>query len=221
MPLFRNIEGGVKRMELKNRDKGNLINVIICGVGGQGNILISRLIGRVLSQKGYFITIGETFGAAQRGGAVFSSLRISDKTFYGPLIPKGGAHVVLALEPLGTLRILNDYGNPDVMTLTNLQPVYPVGVLAGNTTYPDLSELTQAIEKLSCRAWFLNATKMATELGAAIATNIIMLGALVGSRVLPMDSRDAEEEIKNTFPPKSVDLNLKALALGTKETAKV
>ena len=207
-------------MALKNRDKGDLLNVIICGVGGQGNILISRLIGRVLSQKGYFITIGETFGAAQRGGAVFSSLRISDKAFYGPLIPKGRAHVVLALEPLGTLRILNDYGNPDVTTLTNIHPVYPVGVLAGNATYPDLSKLTSAIEHLSRRSWFLNATKKAVELGAAIAANIIMLGALVGSRALPMDSQDAEEEIKNTFPPNTVDLNLKALAMGIEATSK-
>jgi len=206
-------------MEPKKRNEGKLLNLIICGVGGQGNILVSRLIGRVLSQKGYYITIGETFGAAQRGGAVFSSLRISHKAFYGPLIPKGRANVVLALEPLGSLRILNDYGNPEIMTLTNTQPVYPVGVLAGNSTYPDLPALTSAIEKLSRRSWFLNATKKAIELGAPIAANIIMLGALVGSRALPMDVQDAEEEIKNSFPPARVDLNLKALALGVEETS--
>jgi len=204
---------------MKNRDRGNLLNVIICGVGGQGNILISRLIGRVLSQKGYYITIGETFGAAQRGGAVFSSLRISGKAFQGPLIPKGRADVVLSLEPLETLRILNDYGNPDVITITNLQPVYPVGVLAGNTIYPGLSDLKSAIEKLSHRSWFINATEQAIKLGAPIAANIIMLGALVGNGVLPMDSEDAEEAIKKTIPPDKVDLNLKALAMGIKETS--
>ena len=64
------------------------LNLIICGVGGQGNILISRMIGRILSGKHYYVTIGETFGAAQRGGAVYSSMRISQKRYYGPLIPK-------------------------------------------------------------------------------------------------------------------------------------
>ena len=204
---------------MKHRDRGNLLNVIVCGVGGQGNILISRLIGRVLSEKGFYITIGETFGAAQRGGAVFSSLRISDRAFQGPLIPKGRADVVLALEPLEALRILKDYGNPGVITIANLQPVYPVGVLAGNTVYPALSDLTSAVEKLSRRSWFLNATEQALELGAPIAANIIMLGALVGIRVLPMAPKDAEEAIRNTLPPDKVDLNIKALAMGMTETS--
>ena len=196
----------------------NSRNLIVCGVGGQGNILISRLIGRILTEKGYFVTIGETFGAAQRGGAVFSSLRISDRSFQGPLIPKYRADVVCALEPLEALRILKDYGNPDVVTIANVQPVYPVGVLAGNTTYPEISQLTAAIDRLSRRSWFLNATRMATDLGAPIAANIVLLGALAGTRVLPMAPKDAEAAIRSSLPPDKVDLNLKALAVGVAET---
>ena len=82
------------------------LNVIICGVGGQGNVLISSLIASALNRKGYHVTVGDTYGAAQRGGAVFSSVRISSKRSYGPLIPEGRAHLIVGLEPLETLRLL-------------------------------------------------------------------------------------------------------------------
>ncbi len=190
------------------------INLIISGVGGQGNILISRMIGRILSDKGYFLTIGETFGAAQRGGGVFSSLRISEVKYHGPLVPDGQGHVILGLEPLETLRILQTYGNPDVVTVTNFQPVYPVGVLAKRLTYPDLEELKGAIERLSRSSRFLKATDMAMELGAPIVANIIMLGALLGTNKIPINIDEAEKEIKDSFPASKVELNLTALKMG-------
>jgi indolepyruvate ferredoxin oxidoreductase beta subunit len=190
------------------------INLIISGVGGQGNILISRMIGRILSDKGFFLTIGETFGAAQRGGGVFSSLRISEVKYHGPLVPDGQGHVILGLEPLETLRILQTYGNPDVVTVTNFQPVYPVGVLAKRLTYPDLEELKGAIERLSRSSRFLKATDMAMELGAPIVANIIMLGALLGTNKIPINIDEAEKEIKDSFPASKVELNLTALKMG-------
>jgi len=107
------------------------LNLIICGTGGQGNVLISRLLGRALTDNGYKVTIGDTFGAAQRGGAVFSSMRISKKKYYGPLVQEGQADVLLSLEPLESLRILNTYGNPEIATVSNSQPIYPVD-------YPDV-----------------------------------------------------------------------------------
>lgn len=190
------------------------INLFISGVGGQGNILISRMIGRILSNKGFFLTIGETFGAAQRGGGVFSSLRISKVKYHGPLVPDGQGHVILGLEPLETLRILQSYGNPDVVTVTNFQPVYPVGVLAKRLTYPDLEELKGAIERLSRSSRFLKATDMAMELGAPIVANIIMLGALLGTNKIPINIDEAEKEIKDSFPASKVELNLTALKMG-------
>ncbi|MBW1863377.1 MAG: indolepyruvate oxidoreductase subunit beta [Deltaproteobacteria bacterium] len=189
-------------------------NLIICGIGGQGNILVSRLIGRTLTDKGYFITIGETFGAAQRGGAVFSSLRISQKKYYGPLVQQGQADIVMSLEPLESLRILNSYGNPDVVTVTNSQPIYPVGVLAKQATYPNLEKLKEMIQALSSSSWFLNATEMAVELGATIVTNIIMTGALIGTKKMSIGVEDVQESIKATFPASKVELNLKALNMG-------
>lgn len=189
-------------------------NVIICGVGGQGNILLSRMLGRILIRKRYLVNIGETFGAAQRGGSVFSSLRISKKQNHGPLIPEGMAHVILSLEPLEALRMLNMFGNPDVVTIFNIQSVYPVGVLSKRFEYPDLEKLKAAINKLSLKSWSLNATEFAMELNSPIVANIIMLGALAGSNTIPVSMEDVKFEIENSFPTNKVELNLKSLDIG-------
>jgi len=190
------------------------LNLMVCGVGGQGNILIARMIGRILTRNGYLVTIGETFGAAQRGGAVYSSLRISKRKYYGPLIPEGKAHVILSLEPMETLTILQVYGNPQVITLTNFHPIYPVGVLSKRLVYPDLEAIKDAIQSLSKRSSFIKATEMAIELRSPIASNIVMLGALVGTNQIPLSQEDVEEEIRTAFPSSKVDLNLKALNIG-------
>ena len=190
------------------------LNLIICGIGGQGNVLISRLLGRTLTDNGYKVTIGDTFGAAQRGGAVFSSMRISKKKFYGPLVQEGQADVLLSLEPLESLRLLNAFGNPEIATVSNSQPIYPVGVLSERDTYPDMKKLEELIKSLSKDAWFLNATEIAMDLGAPIVTNIIMAGALVGSGKVPIDMKGVRKSIKETFPASKVDLNLQALNRG-------
>jgi len=190
------------------------LNLVICGVGGQGNILISRMIGRILAAQGYQVTIGETFGAAQRGGAVHSSMRISKKRQYGPLIPKGKAHVVVSLEPLETLRILAQYGNEHVLTVSNIQPIQPVGVMARRANYPDMETLQNAVRKLSKAAWLINVSDMALKLKSPIVANIILLGSLVATDNLPIAVEQVEDEIRTTFPPAAVELNLKALAMG-------
>ena len=194
--------------------KADPLNLVICGVGGQGNILISRMIGRILFRKGYYVTIGETFGAAQRGGAVHSSMRVSKKREYGPLIPTGKAHCIAGLEPLETLRMLRIYGNDKVFTITNTQPVYPVSVVSGKHKYPEYSELTKMIAELSLKSWLVNVTDIANILGAPIVSNIILLGSLVGIQCLPLTVKEVQNEIRSTLPPKVVDLNLKALTLG-------
>lgn len=191
------------------------INLVISGVGGQGNILLSRLIGRSLLKKGYFVTVGETLGVAQRGGAVMSNVRVSEKMPLGSLIPEAKAHVILSLEPLETLRMLVKYGNPKVVTVTNFHPLFPIDVLSGKAQYPDYDALRQAITGLSEAAWFLNATDMGLKLGTPIVANVIMLGALIGIDLLPLTNEDIEAEIKTTFSGDRAKLNLKAFSIGT------
>jgi len=190
------------------------LNLVIAGVGGQGNILLSRLVGRALVKKGYFVSIGETFGAAQRGGAVMSNIRISKKMSLGPLIPEGKVHIILSLEPLETLRILIKFKNPKVVTLTNFQSLPPLGVLSMKDDYPDYDRLQNAIRELSESAFFLNATDMGLKLGAPIVANIIMLGVLIASNLFPLTRQEIEDEIREAFAPDRAQLNIKALRKG-------
>ena len=119
------------------------LNVIVTGVGGQGNVLISQLIGKALVKEGYHVTIGETYGASQRGGAVMSHLRISRQEQYGPLIPEGQADVILGLEPVETMRVLAQFGHPGVIVIANSRPVYTMAVTTGAAEYPGTEEITR------------------------------------------------------------------------------
>jgi len=193
------------------------LNVIVTGVGGQGNVLVSQLMGRALVRAGYHVTIGETYGVSQRGGAVMSHLRVSRQAQYGPLIPSGQADVILGLEPVETLRVLAQYGNPSVTVITNSRPVYPLAVAIGAARYPTVEQITTALEELSNRAWLINATDIAVELGAPILANIVMVGALVGADVLPLAAQELELEFQESLSADRLEANLKAFRRGLAE----
>jgi indolepyruvate ferredoxin oxidoreductase, beta subunit len=161
-------------------------NLIIAGVGGQGNVTTSRFVGNMLSQIGLFVTIGDTFGASQRGGSVTSHLRISAKSSWSPQIPMGQAHMIVSMEPSETIRTLRDYGNPAVKVITNTRPMFPIGVNTGQLGYPSASEIESWIEEMSEKAWFLNATAEAMKMGNPVFGNVILAGALAGTNELPM-----------------------------------
>jgi len=196
------------------------LNVIVTGVGGQGNVLISQLIGKALVKAGHHVTIGETYGASQRGGAVMSHLRISRKEQYGPLIPAGQADVILGLEPVETMRVVAQYGHPGVIVIANSRPVYTTAVTSGAAAYPGSEEIERTLEELSSKAWLIHATEIALELGASILTNIIMAGALVGSRSLPLEPEGLEAELRDTLPSDKLELNLQAARRGLEEASR-
>ena len=189
-------------------------NVIIGGVGGQGNVLASQILGEMLVSQGYVITIGETYGASQRGGAVMSHLRISTKDQFSPLIPEGQCDLLVSLEPVEGLRMLDTYGNPRVMTLLNTRPIHPIDVISGNATYPEVSKVISKIKELSRRVWTLNATEIALEMGDPIFSNIVMLGALCAIGVLPIDRQGFESIIRDLLPSRLLEENLKAFDKG-------
>jgi indolepyruvate ferredoxin oxidoreductase beta subunit len=189
-------------------------NVIIGGVGGQGNVLASQILGEMLILKGFVVTIGETYGASQRGGPVMSHLRISKEEPFSPLIPEGQCDLLIALEPVEGLRILAPYGHPKVMTLVNTRPIYPIDVISGNAVYPEVSKVIAKIEELSQRAWTLNATEVALEMGDPIFTNIVMLGALSAIQVVPIDQKVFESVIRDLLPSHTMDDNRKAFIKG-------
>ena len=189
-------------------------NVIVCGVGGQGNVLAARLAGKVLAKLGFEIVIGETYGVSQRGGAVMSHIRVSKRRAYSPLIPQGQAHIVVGLEPMETLRILSEYGNPEVACVVNTRPLPPVTVGMGVAKYPEWENLRGAVTRLSARTWYVPATQVALDLGAPIVSNIVMLGALVGTDLLPGTMDQYREMLLDTLPARSIELNLQALERG-------
>lgn len=189
-------------------------NIILTGVGGQGNVMASRVLAGMLVDAGYVVTIGETFGMSQRGGSVMSHLRISPDAVKSPQIPRNGADVIVALEPLEALRVLSVYGNPQVCVLSNSRPVYPIGVITGELNYPSDETIAAAFGRLSARFWMIDATSVGLQLGNPVLSNIVMIGALAKTGLLPVDRRMFEKEIRKTLTPDKCAVNLKAFDAG-------
>ncbi len=201
-------------MKNKTRLPHDPYNVIITGVGGQGNVMASRIVGDALSRSGLQVTIGETFGASQRGGSVMSHLRVSAESTWSPQIPTGRCHLLISLEPSESLRVLSSYGNPHSKVLCNSRPVHAISVISGERDYPDINEMKSWVKELSESCWFLPATEKALELGQPILANIIMIGAAVGVGILPLKRSDFEAVIRETMPSDKQELNLEAFDLG-------
>ena len=194
-------------------------NLVITGVGGQGNVTASRLVGNMLSLLGYRITIGETFGASQRGGSVKSDVRISSATTFSPQIPKGNAHMIVAMEPAEAVRVLGDWGNPEVKVICNMRPIHSVNVICGDSEYPTPEQHQQWITDLSRQAWFVNSTEEAVKLGSPIFSNIILIGALAGAGDLPLERNLFQTVIAQRLPADKVEKNLVAFDIGRAMTA--
>ena len=189
-------------------------NMIIAGVGGQGNVLASQILGQMLVTEDYFVTIGETYGLSQRGGSVMSHLRISMKDQFSPLIPKGTCDFVMGLEPTEALRVLQQFGNPNVQLLINTRPIYPMDVIAGNATYPEVDTVLENIHKLSQKVWTINATEIALEMGDPIFSNMVMIGAFSDLELLPVNRPGFQEVIEDVLPAKKLASNLDAFDRG-------
>jgi indolepyruvate ferredoxin oxidoreductase beta subunit len=190
------------------------VNVLIVGVGGQGNVVASEIVASALAAHGYRVSVGETFGASQRGGSVSSHVRAALEDVPGPLVPRGLVDVVLGFEPLETLRILTDYGRPGTHVIVNPRPVHPLAVQKGEARYPSPEELLTAIRGLAAEVLVIPATELAREAGDVRAQNIAMVGALVGSGWLPAQATAVETVLADRFTDDLLLLNLHAFRLG-------
>ena len=190
------------------------LNLIITGVGGQGNVMASQLLGRAAVQKGLKVTIGETFGLSQRGGPVMSHIRLSAEKSYGPIIPPNTAHIIIGLEPMETIRILMEYGNDDTVFIVNSRPIYPLNVIAGDVEYPDPGQIKSVLSNAGGRLFWLKATQKAIDLGGPIMLNMIMMGALCTLPEFPIDIKEIKELIKNIFEDSRLESNYRALETG-------
>lgn len=188
------------------------MNVLVVGVGGQGNLLASLLIGSAATEEGFQVSVGETYGATQRGGPVTSHLRLSRRRTYSPLMPEGTGDVLLGFEPVETLRALGTYGNPGIRVMVNPRPVYPLEVLSGQTKYPEVEKVLDAIRELSREVVVVEATELAREAGDARMQNVVMVGRLAASGWLPLRPESFRKVVVELFGENSP--NLRALELG-------
>ena len=208
-------------MTARERLEKDPYNIVITGVGGQGNVMASRVLANMLVRRGYRITIGETFGMSQRGGSVMSHIRVSMLGQWSPQIPRGKADMIVALEPIEAIRVLMNYGNRGVKVLTNTRAVYPVGVITGELTYPSSEEIENTLRSLTASAWFLDATGGAVRLGNPILSNIIMIGAVAGTGELPIDRGDFQDVIARTLTQDKLAVNLQAFDIGAEMVGQV
>ncbi|GAB4345089.1 MAG: indolepyruvate oxidoreductase subunit beta [Candidatus Abyssubacteria bacterium] len=196
---------------------GDCLNVVITGVGGQGNILASHILASAAIAEGYRATIGETYGQSQRGGAVMSHVRLSKNLEYGPLIPRGQAQVIVGLEPMETLRVAATYANPETKVIVNPRPNYPLMVLYGAQEYPAVEELLARLKEMTAEVKVVESTELAKQAGEAMASNVVIIGALAGSGWVPIPLEKFNTVLKEIIPQKILAINQKAFQLGVEE----
>ncbi len=191
------------------------LNLIVAGVGGQGSILLTHIIGNAAIAQGLRVRAAETYGAAMRGGSVHGQIRIGE-SLTGPLIPEDKADILLALEPLEGLRVGVRYLSPSAMALLNSRPLKPVDVNVGRARYPSLEEITESLKRICRDVYALDATKLAEEAGNVRTLNIVMLGGLASTGKLPITDDILRETVAEHVPKGTEEVNLRAFELGKK-----
>ncbi len=188
-------------------------NILLVGVGGQGNILASDIIGDVALATGYDVKKTDTLGMAQRGGSVISHLRIAEKVF-SPLIKEGEVDILLGFEKLEAVRWAS-YLKPGAVAIINNFAMPPLSVNQGAEHYPTDAEVLEIIKQRTSKIYLVNGTQQATELGNLRTLNIFMLGCL--AKFLPFQLKDWQAAIATHLPERLLKLNLSAFSLGSKE----
>ncbi|RLD98959.1 MAG: indolepyruvate oxidoreductase subunit beta [Aquificota bacterium] len=186
----------------------DVINLVFCGVGGQGVLLASEVAAQVALEAGLDVKKSEVHGMAQRGGSVFSHVRLGRRVF-SPVIPLGNAHVLVAFEELEALRYAL-YASPQARILVNTLRVNPITVLSGEASYPE--NPLGMLKKHFTNVEAVDALALAIEAGSPRAVNSVMLGLL--SRYLPFDPRLWLTVLEQRVPAKAREINVKAFGLG-------
>ncbi|MBQ7116912.1 MAG: indolepyruvate oxidoreductase subunit beta [Clostridia bacterium] len=183
-------------------------NILIVGVGGQGTLLASKLMGKCFLQQGFDVKVSEVHGMSQRGGSVVTYVRYGEKV-YSPVIEKGEADIIISFEQLESARWLS-YLKKDGVLISSTQKIDPMPVIMGKAEYP--GNILGKIADKGIKLVAVDALEKALEAGTAKCANIVLLGA--AARFLGTDKEMWLDIIKSTVPPKTVETNLKAFELG-------
>ena len=185
-------------------------DILICGTGGQGTVLASRIIAAAAMEEGSAVHSAETIGMAQRGGSVTSHVRIGDSAF-SPLIPFGNADIILAFEPGEAVRNLK-YLKKDGVAVVNTAAVKPVTESLNETGYDGSEQIEYLKSKCSCI--FVNSEEVCAPFGSSKFFNIIILGIAAGSGKLGISKEAMLDQIEKRVPPKFIETNKKAFLAG-------
>ena len=183
-------------------------NIMIVGVGGQGSLLASKLLGRMLLQKGYDIKVSEVHGMSQRGGSVVTYVRFGDKV-YSPVIDKGEADYIVSFELLEAAR-WTEFLKPGGKLITNTQQINPMPVIIGAAEYPQ--DILEKMQAAGIDVDAMDALALAEQAGSSKAVNLVLMGRL--AKYFHIDYDKWIEAIKVSVKPQFVDVNLKAFELG-------
>lgn len=184
------------------------LDIMLVGVGGQGTLLASRILGNVALKLGYDVKVSEVHGMSQRGGSVVTYVRFGEKV-YSPIIEKGGADIVIAFEQLEALRWLEYLKNGGKLVI-NDQKINPMPVITGKQKYPQ-----GILEKISDKytgTIIVNGLEMAKDAGNIKAVNVVLLGVM--AKNTDIDKSVWIDAVKEVVPPKVLDINLKAFESG-------
>ncbi|NBJ89218.1 indolepyruvate oxidoreductase subunit beta [Acutalibacter sp. 1XD8-36] len=183
-------------------------NIMIVGVGGQGSLLASKLLGHLLMGRGYDVKVSEVHGMSQRGGSVVTFVRYGEKV-YSPVIDRGEADAIVSFELLEAARWLS-YLKPEGRVVTNTQRIDPMPVITGAAEYP--VGLVEKLESAGAKVDALDCLGLAEEAGSAKAVNLVLLGRLSHYFDFPIEAW--QEAIEACVPAKFLELNRRAFELG-------
>jgi len=186
-------------------------NILIAGVGGQGNLVCGRVLADAAVSAGYRPVIGETFGASRRGGTVFTHVRVGIDDV-GPLIPAHSASLIVGLEPVESLRAAIEYGGTGTVVVLNVRPVQTLASLSGKTKYPQINEILEALSGLGLTAYPVDAAIVLQDVESQRVLNSFMLGAASALKKMPMDVVQIRESVAKFMAHK--DANLTAFSAG-------
>ena len=196
-------------LKMKELKENETTNILIVGVGGQGALLISKIIGNAALAAGRKVTISEIHGMAQRGGAVETLVRIGEDE--SPITDN--IHILVSLEPAEVLRNLHRIST-ETAVVTSSNTIVPFTVSVGLAEYPDIDAALENLNSKFGNLLAIDAENLATKAGNAIASNVVLLGCLTAVEGLPLDYELIRDTVKGMVPPKTIDVNMEALRLG-------
>ncbi|MGA3192772.1 MAG: indolepyruvate ferredoxin oxidoreductase subunit beta [Candidatus Bathyarchaeia archaeon] len=193
-------------------------NIVLAGVGGQGTLLAAEAIGVAAVKDELNVRVSEIHGMAQRGGAVVSAVRIGE-TALSSTVLDGQADVLLGFEPFETLRNLK-YASEKTLVIMSTERIPPTELAAKNVKYPSVEKLVEKVQMFTSHVLIVEAPRLAKKAGSSLAQNVVLLGALAGTGVLPVKTESLKEAIRELVPAKHLEMNLRAFQLGL-ESVKV